>query len=139
MGIVNILFIFSLVCLVGLFALKEVERRQGRAFKFSIWLGSFDNHLTPKVNAFFLFFRGEGEGILRHWFQMFIRKFVYFIFHLLSTLQKKYNTFKESSRGQYPLKNNGTNSDFLKQVSEYKNGNGWKGEENTGKEAETLK
>lgn len=139
MEILNILFIFSLVCLIGLFALKEAERRRGRAFGFSLWLGSFDDHLTPKVNAFFLFFRGEGEGSLRYWFDMLIKKTMHFVFRLLSGLQKKYDTFKESSRGQYPLKNNGTNSDFLKQVSEYKNGNGGRTEENVEKEAETLK
>lgn len=129
--IVTTLFVLSLVCLAGLFILKEAERRRGRSSRFSLWLGSFDDTLAPKISAFFLFFRGEGKGSLKFLLQLLVQKIKSYIWRFLIGFQKKYDTLKKSSRGQYPLNNNGTNSDFLKQVSEYKNGNG--GEEKTSK------
>ena len=137
--IVFTLFVFSLTCLVGLFVLKEIERRRGRSLGFSLWLGNFDNYFAPKISTFFFFFRGEGEGSLKYQLKLVFQRIKNSAFNFLNNLQKKYNTFKESSRGQYPLKNNGTNSDFLKQVSEYRNGNEGRSEENVEKETETLK
>lgn len=125
----QIIFIVSLLVLLSMFGIKILEEKRGKEFAFSLWLASFDDHIVPRIRAFFIFLRGNGNGSLRSTLLFLLRKVSGLIGVMFISIQKKIKELQHSSRGQYSLKNNVTNSHFLKQIAEHKNGKSDKKEE----------
>lgn len=118
----QIIFIVSLLVLISMFGIKMLEEKRGREFAFSLWLASFDNAIAPRLTAFFIFLRGNGEGSLKNILLSLPGKMNAVLWKMLVLIQTKLETLKHSSRGQQSLKNGGTNSSFLKKIADYKNG-----------------
>ncbi len=125
----QILFIVSLLVLLSMFGIKILEEKRGKEFAFSLWLASFDDYVAPRLAALFVFLGGNGGGSLKGILFSLPGKLSSIIWKTFTLIQGKLKTLNHSSRGQYSLKNNGTNSNFLKKIAEYKNEESEKKEE----------
>ncbi|MCK5059824.1 MAG: hypothetical protein KAR00_01595 [Candidatus Pacebacteria bacterium] len=131
------IFSISLALIVIIMGLKMFELKRGRQFLVSKKLLVADEIVVPKVVTVYRFFTERGEKTLTGYISqipLFIRKVIIKVSRMVD---EKSKVLRDSSRGKYSLKNGDTpNSEFLKTMIEYKNGE--KDKEN-GKGHTTLK